>query len=90
VLAADPPGGNKHFHCPDRVGIQLMLDKQKVNAIAVTGAPNNLPINVVLPKSCANEAVNDNAAMFPQLFALDIMEDDDAREVLLLLCRLDT
>jgi len=84
VLAADPPGGNKHFHCPDRVGIQLTLDKQKVNAIAVTGAPSNLPINVVLPNSCANDAVNDNAAIFPQLFVLDMI-DDDAREVLLLL-----
>ena len=83
VLAEEPPGGNIHFHCPDRVGIQLTLDRTNVNAIAVTGAPSNLPINVVLPNSCANDAVNDNAAIFPQLFVLDMM-DDDARDVLLL------
>ena len=83
VLAEEPPGGNKHFHCPDRLGIQLTLDRTNVNAIAVTGAPSNLLINVVLPKSCANDAVNDNAAIFPQLFVLDMMDDDDAREVLL-------
>ena len=89
VLAVEPPGGNKHFHCPDRVGIQLTLDRTNVNAIAVTGAPSNLPINVVLPKSCANDAVNDKAAIFPQLFVLDMM-DDDKREVLLLLDRFHT
>ena len=61
----------------DSVGIQLTLDKQKVSAIAVTGAPSNLPINVVLPSNCANDAVSDNVAMFPQLFVLDMIDDDD-------------
>ena len=43
----------------------------------MTGAPSNLPINVVLPSNCANDAVSDNVAMFPQLFVLDMIDDDD-------------
>ena len=91
MLANEPPGGRSVFHfivdvdddaaddtvADDSVGIQLTLDKQKVSAIAVTGAPSNLPINVVLPSNCANDAVSDNVAMFPQLFVLDMIDDDD-------------
>ena len=43
----------------------------------MTGAPSNLPINVVLPNNCASDAVSDNVAMFPQLFVLDMIDDDD-------------
>ena len=77
VLAVLPPGGNSVFHCHDvhidesieavlQDGMHPTLDKTNVKAIAVTGAPNNLPTSVVFPNNWANEAVNERTAMLPQ------------------------
>lgn len=88
ALAADPPGGNNVLqpqelvaaHVEERscVGIQPTLDSTKVRAMAVTGAPSNFPTIVVFPSSCARDAVNDRAAMFPQWFDGEIMLEDSA------------
>ena len=59
----DPPGGNNVFNfqrdddLPEdivdiiRDGTQPILDKANVSAIAVTGAPSNLPAVVVFPNN---------------------------------------
>jgi len=90
VLAVEPPGGNTVLHVNDdddddgddsgddcSVGIHPTLDAINVSAMAVTGAPSNFPINVVLPRSWAREAANERTAMFPQLFDEEIIDDDD-------------
>ena len=84
ALADDPPGGSnvEIVHDVDvdvsardgPHGIQSTLDSAKDNAMAVTGAPRSLPIDVVLPRSCAIDAANDNAATFPQASDGDMME----------------
>jgi hypothetical protein len=61
ALADDPPGGSnvEIVHDVDvdvsardgPHGIQSTLDSAKDNAMAVTGAPRSLPIDVVLPRS---------------------------------------
>lgn len=79
-LAVEPPGGSNvvRVHNVDvrysLVGIQSTLASANESAMAVTGAPSSLPAVVDLPSSCANEATNESAAMFPQESNCDMME----------------
>jgi hypothetical protein len=59
-----------------RVGIHPTLDSTNVSAIAVTGAPNNLPIIVVLPNNWAKEAEKASVAIFPHVSEGDSMESE--------------
>ena len=61
--AGDPPDGNIPMEA-----------KPKVNAIAVTGGPNNRPIRVVVPMVCARVAVPMIVAIFPQVSVASIQE----------------
>jgi hypothetical protein len=81
-LAVEPPGGSNVVRVHDvvdvdriLVGIQSTLDNANESAMAVTGAPSSLPTVVDLPSSCANEATNESAAMFPHESDCDMMEE---------------
>jgi hypothetical protein len=86
ALAGDPPGGSSVVSAQDDdageidgLGIQSTLDSAKERAMADTGAPNSLPIVVVLPRSCAREATNDKTAMLPHESDGDMTEEGEER-----------
>lgn len=57
-----------------------IVARVKVRAMAVTGAPNNLPILLDLPKNCANDAVDAKTAQLPHVSFLAITGKENGND----------